>query len=134
MAIFDAVLRPTMTTVRPGTITQSDTAGTTPGDDDKAPSFVTRESFGAFTGASALISAVGVPLSKLLANYDVPGGWIPYALALVWAVLNIWNAIEKNPGALRSEKGITIMIGLANGAMLGTVGLGIDQATPTPGS
>ncbi len=43
MAIFDAVLRPTMTTVRPGTITQSDTAGTTPGDDDKAPSFVTRE-------------------------------------------------------------------------------------------
>jgi hypothetical protein len=134
MGIVEAVIRPTLTTVRPGTITQSDTAGTTPASEDKAPSFVSRESFAAFTGASAVIAAIGVPLSKIAAKYDIQGSWIPYALALVWAILNTWNAIDKNPNALRSEKAISIMIGLANGAMLGTVGLGVDQATPTPES
>jgi hypothetical protein len=132
MGVVDAVVRPTLTTVQPGSITKSDTAGTTPTADDKAPSFVSRESFASFTGASAVISAIGVPLSKLAANYDISGGWIPYALAFLWAALNIWTALDKNREAHGPEKAITIMIGLANGAMLGTVGLGLDQAIPTP--
>lgn len=81
-----------------------------------------------------MVAAIGVPLSKLLASWDVPGGWVPYALAMIWALLNIWNGIEKNSDALGSEKAITVMIGIANGFMLGTVGLGVDQVTPTPAS
>ena len=111
-------------------MTVSDTTGGPAGNGggatvDTAPSFVTRESFFSFTGASVAIAAITLALSR--AGYS--GGWIPYVLAAVWALIMVVNAIQTNPGKPSSEYAIAGFIAVANAAMLGTVGYGAEQAT-----